>query len=103
MIKKMFTFFKKFEKLVDVLIKVQRGLIVCKTCLEAIIGGIKTRSSTRKTLENVLKYVDTANDAIATILKWFGYENDVCTVQPRGLAEEELVQLTNSIRAELED
>lgn len=103
MLKKLFTFFKKFEKIVDVLMKIQRGLIVSKTCLEAIRDAVKPDSSTYKTLENVLKYVNTANDALATTLDWFGYRNDVCAVQPRGLAEEELAQITKSIRRELKE
>ena len=96
--KKFMAILTKIDKLGDILIEVQRGLIVCKTCLQAVKDGIKTNAKVQKTLDNLLGYVETASDAVGTVLEWFGRDGDVCTTEPRGLADEELMQVTNGIR-----
>ena len=96
--KKIKAVFTKFEKIADILIKVQRGLVVCKTCLETIRDSLKPASKTYKTIEGVLKYVDTGAEAIETILDWIGHKDDICAAQPRGLADEELARITAEVR-----
>lgn len=96
--KKIVTVFTKLNKLMDILIEVQRGLIVCKTCLQAVKDGVKANAKVQKTLDNLLKYAESASDAIGTVLEWFGRDGDVCTAEPRGLADEELSRVTNDIR-----
>ncbi len=96
--RKIIAIFTKIEKLGDILIEVQRGLVVCKTCLQAVKDGIRQNAKVQKTLDNLLGYVETASDAVGTVLEWFGRDGDVCTAEPRGLADEELAQVTNNIR-----
>ena len=83
--RKIIAIFTKIEKLGDILI-------------QAVKDGIRSNAKVQKTLDNLLGYVETASDAVGTVLEWFGREGDVCTAEPRGLADEELAQVTNSIR-----
>ena len=100
--KKLVAALTKLDKLGDILIEVQRGLIVCKTCLQAVKDGIKSNAKAQKTLDRLLGYVESASDAVGTVLEWFGRADDVCTAEPRGLADEELEQISDSIRGLIE-
>ena len=94
------TIFTKSDKLGDLLIEIQRGLTVCKKCLEAVGDGVKPDAKVHKTLNRLLKYVDTASDAVSTILEWLGRDDEICMAEPKSAkADKELAQITDNIRA----